>query len=130
MSNQHKRDVKLTLADLIAAKATKEAQRSVTADVYIASLGGCITVYRPERKVLYKAGDLAGETMAEKMYSNAYLVYNSCKSLQTTDLQEAYGVSDPIDIVYALLDPIEINDAAEKIMEISGFTRVEEEVKN
>lgn len=132
MSKQHTRDTKLTLSDLIAKKAAKEAQKTVTAEVFIPSLEGSITVFRPDRHVLYKSGDMSGETISEKMYANAFLVYNSCKAFQTPELQEAYGVSDPVDIVSEMLDPIEIQEVAEKITQISGWTKVEatQEVKN
>lgn len=126
----NKRDTKLTLADLIAKKAEKEAQKNRTEDVYVESLGGSITIHRPANKIIYQAIDMDNSGIEDKLYANAYLIYHSVKSFQEKELHEAYGVKEPVEVVFQLLEPIEIKEVAEKIMEISGFAKVEQVEKN
>lgn len=134
MSN-HKRDVKLTLADLIAKKADKEEARNKTEEVYVESLGGTIMVHIPERSVLYKAMDMIGDNSnaEDTMYANAYLIYNSVKEFREADLLSAYEVKDPVEIVGKLLEIYEIGEVAERILAISGFSKPEkarDDIKN
>lgn len=130
MSN-HKRDVKLTLADLIAKKADKEAARTRTKDVYVESLGGLITIQAPERSVLYKGMDMIGDNSnaEDTMYANAFLIYNSVKDFREPDLLAAYEVKDPIEIVGKLLELFEIAEVSEEILALTGFSKPEK-VKN
>lgn len=125
-----KRDTKLTLADLIAKKAAKEAEQNRTVDIYVESLGGSITVQNPKKNVVYKTIDMTGESAEDNMYANAYLVYNSVSMFQDKSLHEAYEVKDPIEIVEKLLLPVELKQVADKIMELAGFNKPEDTIEN
>lgn len=129
MANK-KREVKLTLADLIAKKAAKEAQQNRTEDVYIDSLGGSISVHNPNKSVIYKVMGKMGENIEDNVYANAELIYHSVKYFQNAELLEAYEVKEPVEIVGKLLEPYEINEVATRIMEISGFAKPEEVESN
>jgi hypothetical protein len=123
-------DKKLTLADLIAKKAEKEAKQNRTEDVYIESLGGHITIQNPPRSVIYKAIDMMGDSAEDNVYANAYLIYHSVKMFQEKELHDAYEVKDPVEIVGKLLEPVEINEVATKIMTLAGFAKPEDVEKN
>lgn len=125
-----KRDTKLTLADLIAKKAAKEAEQNRTVDIFVESLGGSITVQNPKKNVVYKTIDMTGESAEDNMYANAYLVYNSISLFQDKSLHEAYEVKDPIEIVEKLLLPVELKQVADKIMELAGFNKPEDTIEN
>ncbi|MGQ7276640.1 phage tail assembly chaperone [Brevibacillus thermoruber] len=119
----NKRDTKLTLADLIAKKAEKEAQANRSEEMYIESLGGSITVHTPKKSVVFKSIDMTGDSVEDNMYANAYLVYESVPMFQDKSLHEAYEVKEPVQIVEKLLLPVEIKEVAEKAMELAGFTK-------
>lgn len=120
------RNVKLTLADLIAKKEAKEAAKNRTQEVYIESLDGCITIHAPSLSTIFKAMDMINDSAEASMYSNAYLIYHSVKEFQNPELLQAYEVKDNIDIVFALLTPLEIGEVATKVMQLAGFAKPEE----
>ncbi|MDN4093576.1 hypothetical protein QYF48_12195 [Brevibacillus agri] len=128
----NKRDTKLTLADLIAKKAAKEeSSKNKTTSIYVKSLDGELEIEVPNRKIIYQVIDMTGESMESKMYANAYLVYHSVKLFRQPEMIE--GKSDPVDIVFDMLEPYEIGEIQSKIMELSGFVKPEEtfeELKN
>lgn len=125
------RDTKLTLNDLIAKKAAKEAAQNFSEDIYIDSLEGCITVTNPGKSAVYKCMDMMDRESTETtIYANAYLIYHAVKVFQDATLQEAYECKDPIEIVGKLLTPIEIGEVAYRITELCGFGKVDEEIKN
>lgn len=124
------RGVKLTLSDLIAKKAQKEAAQNRTEDVFIEGLQGCITVHNPDKKILYKAIDMMGESTEDTIYANAFLIYNAVKDFQSPELLKAYEVKDNVEIVFKLLTLAEISDVATTIMELTGFAKPEQVKKN
>ncbi|SDT22105.1 hypothetical protein SAMN05444162_3455 [Paenibacillaceae bacterium GAS479] len=132
MSKQ--RDTKLTLADLIAKKADKQAVKFKSEDVYIDGLGGTVTITVPSKSVIYKAIDMMDRTSLESvMYANCFLIYNSIKELQSAELLEAYDISDNVLIVDELLTIAEVNELTNKIMVLAGVNKpeeVESELKN
>ncbi|MFD2671812.1 phage tail assembly chaperone [Marinicrinis sediminis] len=129
-----KKDTKLTLADLIAKKAAKQASKDRTEEVYINSLGGEIDIKRPKNSFLYKTIDmLKDESFEDVIYANSYLIYHSVSAFQDKSLHEAYEVKEPVEIVQELLEISEINEVATKILELAGFSKPEDlknEVKN
>jgi hypothetical protein len=129
------RDTKLTLADLVAKKAAKEARSTQTKDVYVHSLEGNITLEIPTRDTVYKMIDMQGDgsNMADVVYANAFLVYHAVPLFRDPELLEAYDVKDKIEIVGKLLEPFEINEVAGLVMKLAGFTKpeaIEESTKN
>lgn len=132
MANQ-KRDVKLTLTDLVAKKAEKEAARTRSEDVYVESLGGYLTVQSPPRNIFFKSIDMSGDTTESQVYANMFLIYNSVSLFRNSELLAEYDVTDNVEIVEKLLEFHEIKDLAEKAMELSGFMKpqkLDEEIKN
>ncbi|MED5017932.1 hypothetical protein P9847_11525 [Paenibacillus chibensis] len=134
MSN-HDRNVKLTLKDLIAKKAAKQAARNWSEEVFIDSLEGEITVSHPGEKIMFKTFDMVdGSSSAEDaVYANAFVIYHAVKLFQSQELMDEFDVKDNVDIVRHLLTPVEINELAQLIMERSGFAKgeqVKEKAKN
>lgn len=127
MSNPNqKRDVKLTLSALIAKKADKEAARNRSEDMYIESLGGCITIDVPIRSILYKAIDMTGDTTESQVYANMFIIYNAVSLFRNPELLEAYDIKDNVEIVDRLLTIAEIREVAERVLELAGFSKPEE----
>lgn len=121
---------KLTLADLIAKKSDKQAEKNRVEPFLVASLGGEVEVSNPGSSAVYKVLDMPSDTTSDAMYANATLVYQAVKLFQSPELHEEYEVLDPIDIVLILLTPAEIKLAAQTVMEIAGFASPEEMSNN
>lgn len=124
---------KLTLADLIAKKREKQAEKSRIEPFYVTSLGGEVEVSNPGASAVYRIMDMPSDTTEDGVYANATLIYQAVKLFHTPELHDEFETKDPIDIVLILLTPAEIKLLAEKVMEIAGFSSPEEmsnDVKN
>lgn len=96
---------KLTLEALLAKKEQREASKYEVHQVNIPSLGGCLQLEKiPLARVAALMDQIDGESMAENLDFNVRLIYACCPMLKNKDLQEAYRVSEPTDIVCAVLD--------------------------
>lgn len=96
---------KLTLEALLAKKEQREASKYEVHQVNIPSLGGCLQLEKiPLARVAAMIDQSDGESMAENLDFNVRLIYACCPMLKNKDLQEAYRVSEPTDIVCAVLD--------------------------
>lgn len=119
---------KITLEALIAKKeqALSAKAKKKTADLYVKSLDGIITIQAPDAKLM--------RDIMEMEDGNEYLVYQCCidPPLKNAALQEGEGV--PHEVVYKLFDPGEIAAISMKCAELVGYgdnsVRLVDEIKN
>lgn len=124
---------KLTLAELIDQKEKVLARKNQTSELYIKGLGGTVTVQAPAPSLLadvFKMQDGEGDK---------YLVFQSVAEpcLKDGGVMEAYGASDPLELMDKLFMPGEITMIAAECMKLAGYgagsvTKAEqaEKVKN
>ena len=120
---------KITLQELIRRKEQMlEAKRiPKTANLYIKSLGGTITIESPTAALAKDAQEMDN--------GDAYMVY-SCVTepcLKSRELQEAFGCIDPMEIVDKIFDPGEIPQIAIECLKLAGYidgVKVVDDIKN
>lgn len=125
---------KLTLKDLIAKKVIKDKQKNLKEDIYVESLEGEITFEKPQEEDVLAAMDkISGDTsVQENADAIVSFIYKSCPMLRNKELQDAYGVKDPKDIVKELFTLSERDEIGQKLLKMSGIKmkEVAEKVKN
>lgn len=96
---------KLTLEALLAKKEQREAAKYEISQVNIPSLGGYLQLEKiPLTRVAAMMDQIDGESMTENLDFNVRLIYACCPMMKNKELQAAYQVSEPKDIVCAVLD--------------------------
>ena len=123
------KNTKITLQELIRRKEQMlEAKRiPKTANLYIKSLGGTITIESPTAALAKDAQEMDN--------GDAYMVY-SCVTepcLKSRELQEAFGCIDPMEIVDKIFDPGEIPQIAIECVKLAGYidgVKVVDDIKN
>lgn len=123
------KNTKITLQELIRRKEQMlEAKRiPKTANLYIKSLGGTITIESPTAALAKDAQEMDN--------GDAYMVY-SCVTepcLKSRELQEAFGCIDPMEIVDKIFDPGEIPQIAIECLKLAGYidgVKVVDDIKN
>ena len=122
------KSTKLTLAELLkrkeqmlAAKKTKK-----TLDLYVKSIDATITIEEPSGALCRDANDM------EPGEGDKYMCYECIKepNLKSKEAQEAFGCSEPMDIVEAIFAPGEIPQIAIECMRLAGYMGGVEAVKN
>lgn len=93
---------------------------------------GTIVAVLPDAVLVAEAMD-----MTPAFEANKYIVYNSIiePNLRNEELQKAYGVMEPAEIVTALFSPGEIVKIANKLLDFAGFkgklaVKLHEQIKN
>lgn len=123
------KNTKVTLQELIRRKEQMlEAKRiPKTANLYIKSLGGTITIESPTAALAKDAQEMDN--------GDAYMVY-SCVTepcLKSRELQEAFGCIDPMEIVDKIFEPGEIPQIAIECLKLAGYidgVKVVDDIKN
>ncbi|MFD1957324.1 hypothetical protein ACFSL6_24950 [Paenibacillus thailandensis] len=130
MANK-KRDVKLTLNDIIAKKLEVKNKRNKKMEYYIEALEGEVTVTVPEDEYILKTIDMIkdGEDMVTVAEAYEYLIYNSVDIFRNVELHKAYEIEIGQDIVKELLTIGERLDLGSEIISLSGLDQVQERVK-
>lgn len=128
------REVKLTLADIIAKKQAKATQEVKVEDVYVTSLGGSITVTAPSKKIIYQYADRLNEAKesgaAEVFLANCFLISQCVSSFRDA---EFCGGDIPEIAVHNLLEIDDINDLTTKINAMTGndkSDKIAKDIKN
>lgn len=119
---------KLTLDELLRRKEqmlrAKKTKR--TQDLYIKSLDAVITIEEPTGALCRDANDMdAGE-------GDKYMCFECVKepNLQAPELREAFGCTEPMDIVEKIFLPGEIPQIAIACMRLAGYMGGVDEIKN
>lgn len=95
-------------------------------ELYVKSLNGTIVIERPSLSLCTDAAKMEGEA------ADAYMVYQCVKepNLKSDELREAFGVSDPLDVVQAIFLPGEISGIAAECIVLAGYGSSVRAIKN
>lgn len=122
---------KLTLAGLIARKdEILEKQKKKTAEIFVKSLNGSVTIESAERRLVLEAQEMTG---AE---ADDFIVFNCVVEprLKEEQLQKEFGCVAPREIVEKLFTAGEIAQIAAQVMKLSGYeagaVKLVEDIKN
>ncbi|OHW62168.1 phage XkdN-like protein [Andreesenia angusta] len=110
----NKRSV-LSAKDLIAKKGLIEKKKTKNISIEVSELG--VMIFKtPTTEDLMDANEYSGR-------AQDFLVFNCSvePNLRNQELQEAFGVATPIEIVRELLLPGEIHNIAELLSSSAGF---------
>lgn len=123
------KNTKITLNELISRKEQMlEAKRKPkTAELYIRSLNGTITIESPSSALAKDAQEMDN--------GDAYMVY-SCviePCLKSRELQSAFECIEPMEIVDKIFDPGEVPQIAMECLKLAGYidgVKVVDDLKN
>ncbi len=120
---------KLTLQELIAKKEQiQDTKTNKTKDLYISSLDGSITIQKPDKQLCLDALEMDQQ-------GDTYLVYHCVVQPNVKDkkLLQAFGCTEPIEIVEKLFEIGEISAIAKECITLAGYgdsVTVVEDIKN
>nr|DAK60761.1 MAG TPA: protein yqbN [Caudoviricetes sp.] len=125
----------ITLEMLIAKKEQSNDDKMKIALFNSEVLGGTIEVVKLKAREVIKIMDSAEDKSTDGAYkANCKLIYKHCPILQKKELQEAYEVVEPYDVVMPVFEENlgEINKLATFILALYGLADNEEieELKN
>lgn len=114
----------LTVKDLLKEKEKYEVKQDVTEEVFVERLGVHIIIRKPERSLCLEAMQMVrDESQADK--ADAFMAYNIVvePNLKDAELQKAFGVKDPIEIVDKIFEAGEIAQISEIGFELAGYKK-------
>ena len=125
----------ITLEMLLARKEQSNNDKMRIAYFNSEVLGGTIEVVKHKARDVIKIMDSTEEKTTEAAYNaNCKLIYKHCPLLQKKELQEAYEVAEPYDVVTPVFDENlgEINKLATFILGLYGLAENEDidDIKN
>ena len=125
----------ITLEMLLARKEQSNNDKMRIAYFNSEVLGGTIEVVKLKARDVLKIMDSAEDKSADGAYrANCKLIYKHCPILQEKELQEAYEVAEPYDVVTPVFDENlgEINKLATFILGLYGLAENEDidDIKN
>ena len=125
----------ITLEMLLARKEQSNNDKMRIAYFNSEVLGGTIEVVKLKARDVLKVMDNTDDKSTDGAYrANCKLIYKHCPLLQKKELQEAYEVAEPYDVVTPVFDENlgEINKLATFILGLYGLAENEdiEELKN
>ena len=120
------KETKITLEEILRrkeqmlnAKKTKK-----TAQLYVESVDGVITITQPDDDVIADATEMGG---AE---GDTYAVYNCVTEppLKSKELQKEFGCAEPTDIVGIMFERGEVSMIAQECVKLAGFANKVERI--
>ena len=118
----------LKLSDLIALADRKKSRQREQKHLYVKSLDGIITVEKPDRALCVDALDMED--------GDAYLVLECVvePNLKESELLQAYGCVEPLEVVEKIFDPGEISLISQELVKMAGYgddiVKVVDDLKN
>ena len=123
---------KATFQDLLARKLQRENDKLKVKEISIPSMGKALLFKKPsDGSVVDVVGATINSNDVQQLYE-AYkkVIYMTCDTLQNSELHKELDIADPFDVVQALLEPTDIFEVGNQLMEFVGFEQVDEKVKN
>ena len=115
--NDYKR---ITLSELIAKAEQRVAAKGnpKVKEFYVQSLEGTVLLKAP------KVEEVADATKLAEDGGNEYLIYSCCvdPNLKDKELQESYGVAEPVELVQKIFEPGEIASLSIECMKLAGYS--------
>lgn len=117
----------ISITDLISKKGELESRQDKTVQLSVKSLDGMITIKRPDRQLCLEAIDMEDSEQAD-----VYLVYNCVvePDLKNKELQEAFKVVEPDEIVTKIFEPGEITNISKECLVLAGYSNSVEVVSD
>lgn len=118
----------LKLSDLIALADRKKSRQREQKHLYVKSLDGIITVEKPDRALCVDALDMDD--------GDAYLVLECVvePKLKESELLQAYGCVEPLEVVEKIFEPGEISLISQELVKMAGYgddiVKVVDDLKN
>lgn len=130
MVDTNRKQVKVTLQDLINKKLQKNDNKRFNKSIYVEKIEGELVFEIPTFDELLEYSDEM-ETRNSKGVKQMYkkLCYDTCKMLHDKELHKAYGIVEPYDIIDFLFYDIDIMNVGEAISEARSPKKVTETVK-
>jgi len=122
---------KITLEELVARKLQRDKEKLAVKAIYIESLGGELIFKKiKDVKILELAGKIEDNKVSELYPVFVELIYESCDMLQSAELHKKCEITDPLDIVAALLPINDVLEVGTKLLEFFEVGEKLEEAKN
>lgn len=133
MADNKKKRTRLTLEQLIAAKEQREKDRLMVKEIDIPALGGSLLFKRPSDELIFDLVESVqkDDSLANSCDQYATVLHACCDQLRDPELREALDVSNPVDVVYAILDAGDIVSVGDQVCQMNSlYQTAEESVKN
>lgn len=114
----------ITLDILLARKEQSNGDKLKVVLFYSDILGGTIEIVKHKaRDVIKIMDDMKDKTMAENTATNCKLILKHCPIFREKELQKAYEVAEPYEVVIQVFDENlgEIGKLTNKILELYGL---------
>lgn len=127
---------RLTFQDLIDKKIKLEESKIEFKEIYVNKVEGNLLFKVPKIREMLKIIDIIKENnnSIEVTYDEfKKIIYFSCEILHNKELQQAYEIIDPFDIVEIFIDTEQIIEIGNLFMALTGVgenVNIDEEVKN
>ena len=122
------KNTKLTLAELLKRKEQmlESKKTKKTIDLYVKSIDATITIKEPDGALCRDANDM------DAVVGDKYLCYECITepNLKSKEVQDAFGCTEPMDVVDIIFEPGEIPQIAIECMKLAGYMGGVEQVKN
>lgn len=122
------KNTKLTLTELLRRKEQmlESKKTKKTIDLYVKSIDATITIKEPDGALCRDANDM------DAGVGDKYLCYECITepNLKSKEVQDAFGCTEPMDVVDIIFEPGEIPQIAIECMKLAGYMGGVEQVKN
>ena len=122
------KNTKLTLAELLKRKEQmlESKKTKKTIDLYVKSIDATVTIKEPDGALCRDANDM------DAGVGDKYLCYECITepNLKSKEVQDAFGCTEPMDVVDIIFEPGEIPQIAIEWMKLAGYMGGVEQVKN
>lgn len=122
------KNTKLTLTELLRRKEQmlESKKTKKTIDLYVKSIDATITISEPDGALCRDANDM------DAGVGDKYLCYECITepNLKSKEVQDAFGCTEPMDVVDIIFEPGEIPQIAIECMKLAGYMGGVEQVKN
>lgn len=117
----------VSVKDLIAKRESINGRKDKTVELYVESIDGNIKIKRPDRKLCLEAIDMDDSEKAD-----VFMVYNCIvePNMKDQELQKAYGVVEPDEIITKIFEPGEITSISKQCLILAGYNNSVEVVSD
>jgi hypothetical protein len=123
----------ISIAEILEKKDKLKQKKAKTARLYVDSLESEIVIKVPDRKLAFELISMAQEGNEK---ADAKAVYECVvePDLKSKQLQEGFGVFEPMDVIDELFTAGEVGSISGHILQLAGFgqgvRKVDDDLKN
>ena len=114
----------MKLDDLVARALQSKQDKHQVVFLKIDDEGNTLQANKKDLKTVTRILDMQQDTMSESMNVSMMLIYEHCDLLKNKEVQQAYGCTEPFDVVEKVFDAniTRIGEATENILKMYGLT--------